>query len=483
MPPRERALRIAAVLLCAAVLARFAVGCARIAAYPWDWDPGEGMFIDYAVRVLHAPRTLYPADTVVPYPLVYTPLLPAVLAPVVAIWGAALPAARLVSCAFALLALAAAFTLGRRAGGPLGGLLAAALLAAPVGHSFWLVMLRADSPLIALWLCAAAVILPERLERGFAKLGWPRALAGATLLVLCVLAKPTGALLGAPLVLGWLLVDVRSSARLGAATLLLGAAAFAALEIATSGGFWRCLSLQLVHPRISDQRGRLLAGWTLRQGATLLLGAAALLWRARQKEHPLRDGATLLWLAGPVSLPLLDTSGAMFAYLLPWGCGQAVLVARWLGRNPMAQLAGSLLALAVASIQILPRPSPADELTARSLYAFALERGPPLLSTSTAYAYPLVGQPMEVEATSFAPFAAARLPGIEGVLDRVRAARYRTLIERTDAGRISTHAYSPAGRCEMGYFFGTAVLTLFVPGPARFVPAEGSRCAVLQPVR
>ncbi len=513
-----------ALALCLAVVARFAFGCAQLVAWPFDWDPGEGLSLDYARRLLRAPGTLYPRDTVVPYPLVYTPLLTAVLAPVVAWSSAPLQSARAVLLGFAALAGASAFSLGRRAARAedrlAAGALAVALLFCAVGHSFWFAMVRTDGPMIALWLAAAAVALPERgsasgsreagepdaaaVEKGArddgsvrgGALSWRRAWVGGALLVLAVLAKPTAALLGAPIVLGWLAVDRASAIRLGAATVALGALSFGALELATAGGFLRCLALQLDHAQVPGQSQRLLLGWLLRHGPLLALGLVAALLLVRRRDtaqHPslrrggsVLDPALLLWLAGPLSLPLLGKSGAIFVYLLPWACGQAVLVARWLARlGAPGLLAGAVVAALVSVTQTFPLPSPEDARTAQSFYAFVRERGAPLLASNPDLAYFAVGQPVDIEGSSFPFLAEHREPGIQQVLEGVRDARYRLIIEKSRAGRIVAPAYEAVGACDLGYFLGTLRFTLLVPrgSGVRFARAEGDRCAVLEPRR
>jgi hypothetical protein len=483
-----------ALALCLAVIARFALGCAQLIAWPFDWDPGEGLSLDYARRLLHAPGTLYPRDTVVPYPLVYTPLLTLFLAPVVAWSSAPLQAARVVLLGFAALAGLSAFALSRRAAVAredrwAAGALGVALLFCAVGHSFWFGIVRTDGPMIALWLAAAAVALPRTRAQSEAAdcpaLSWPRAWAGGALLVLAVLAKPTAAILGAPIVLGWLAIDRVSAVRLGAATLALGALSFAALELMTGGGFMRCLALQLDHARMPGQAQRLLLGWLARHGAVLALGVLAALLLGRRRERP-EDPALLLWLAGPLSLPLLGKSGANFVYLLPWACGQAVLVARWLAKlGSPALLGGAAVAALVSATQTFPVPTAEDALTARSFYAFVRDRGAPLLAANPDLAYFVAGQPVDIEGSSFPFLVAHREPGIQGVLDGVRDGRYRLLVEKSRAGRIIAPAYEAVGACDMGYFLGTLRFTLLVPrgSGAQFARAEGDRCVARDPRR
>ena len=384
----------------------------------------------------------------------------------------------MVALGFAALGCTAAFALGRR---HRAGLLAVALLLAPVGHVFWLALARTDGPMIALWLAGCAVVLPERGRQ----LSWRRALAGGALLVLAVLAKPTAALYGAPIVAGWLWLDRRSGLRLATVTLAAGGASLAALQLATRGGFWRCLSLQLVHPSIEGQPSRLLLGWLLRHGPVLALGLCALLLLLRQRQVAF-DGALLLWLAGPLTLPVLASSGAMFAYLLPWACGQAVLVARWLGRaGDGSVLAGAAVACAVSFSQTFPLPTPEDARTAATFYEFVRERGAPILATGPDLASFIVGQPLEIEASSFPPYVAHRLPGVQGVLDRVREGRYRLLIGKPAAGRIVAPRYQEVGSCDLGYFLGRIHYTLLVPvgSGAGFARAGGDRCAVVEAAR
>jgi hypothetical protein len=71
----------------------------------------EGLTLDYARRLLHAPSTLY-QKSVVPMPLVYTPLLAAVLVVIVVAFAEPLRAARVVAILWTA-AIAAAYRLVR----------------------------------------------------------------------------------------------------------------------------------------------------------------------------------------------------------------------------------------------------------------------------------------------------------------------------------------------------------------------------------
>ncbi len=100
----------------------------------------------------------------------------------------------------------------------------------------------------ALWLWAAVPLLPRALERGKDALSAGRLAAGTALLLAAVLVKPTAVLHGAPLVLGWFLVDRRSAWRLVGAMSATGLAALGALQVATGGGFLWVNRLWTLHP-------------------------------------------------------------------------------------------------------------------------------------------------------------------------------------------------------------------------------------------
>ena len=368
----------------------------------------------------------------------------------------------------------------RRRGSREAALVAAALALAPVAHSFWLGLARVDGLLVALWLWAAVALLPETLERGSETLSWPRVWAGGALLALAALAKPTAAVVGAPLVLGWLLVDRRSALRAAVATLALGGAALGALLALTHGGFWWSLRLQLLHARVPGQTARLVGGALLRHGATLVAGltAAALLGR---RGRGWRDGAVLLWLAGPLSVPLLSKSGAIFVYLLPWAAGQAVLVGRLCGRLGARGLAlGAAAIAALLALQRYPTPTAEDQRTAQAFYGYIAARGAPLLAANPDYAYYLVGEPVRIEGSSFPFLMRHRMPGVAGVLADLDAGRFRTVVEKTRAGRLRTPAYSPVGACDVGFFNGPMRFTLLVPAAeaagAPFAAPADTRC-------
>jgi hypothetical protein len=482
-------------------LALFALGlfvrdALTLVAYPFDWDPGEGLVVDAALRLRRQGlASLYPVGNVVPAPFTYGPLLPGLLA-LLAPDDLMLMLGRWLGMGFALAGAAAVYALVRARASRSVALAFAALSLSPPGHHFyWLVLVRVDAAMIACWLWAAVLLMPPRLERGSATLGWRRAAGGGLLLVLATLAKPTALILGAPLVLAWFLVDHRSAWRASSLTLLLGGLAFAGLEAKTHGGFWRTLMLQTLPGSIPGQTVGLVKGaFVLHKGAmTFTLLGLVIAWRRR--DGSLRDGAWLLWLAGPLTLPTFAKAGASFNYILPWVMGQAALAGRLLGpgwRGGLGQpaprpvpgvllggLPTSLLALAL-SLDGFPLPTATDQRTAESFYTFIAARGGPLLAVHPDLAYVYAGEPVLVEMMLFPDLYKNDLPGSKAVFERLDRLEFRTVVENLDRWSLQARGYSAVGRCQLRYHFGAMNVLLMVPaaeaGSVRFWPLPGARC-------
>lgn len=399
----------AAVLLGAAYLARAWV----LVAYPWDWSPQEGMHLDYARRALVSPASLYRHSTV-PFPSAYGPLLPLMMAPLVNL-ARPLAAARVFLLVSTIVGTAAIARILHRQAGPLWALCGVALYLAPFDLSFWHMLVRVDGPMIALWLGAAALLLPRELSRGADALSTPRLFAGACMLLGSVLIKPTAALHGAPLVLGWWLVDRRSALRLAITTTALGCAALAALQWLTSGGFLWVNRLWLVHSRVPGQASRILLSFVAVTWPVLALtgsgGAAGVALGFQAPEGRLAaprrrrpcgradDGETGRVLE--LSHPAVRGSRAAGRLLVREACQARQLGAdtRW---SPTC--AAGLLALALASTHPFPLPTAADAETARAFYRHVLELhrlapGPMLVSRPDLL-YFLAKQPEEVDGAS-----------------------------------------------------------------------------------
>jgi hypothetical protein len=494
---RRLTLVVLAAAASAAVFAIYGANATALAAYPFDWSPDDGLMLDYARRVLEAPATLYPTS-IGPFPCVYTPLVPAVLAPVVATATQPLEAARALALLWTAIAAAAIGVLVARRGDALLGVASAALFLAPLDVSYWHMLVRADTPMLALWLLAAVVLLPDRLRKGKERLGRGRVALGAGLLLLAVLAKPTAVLHGAPLVGGWLLVDRRGGLRLAALLTAAGLATLAALQWATSGGFLFALGLYRLHP--FDPR--FMTVWSfdlLRRTWLVALVALVASWRAgRRAAATGPDGAWLLVLGGALAFPALAKLGAYWNYLLPLLAGLTVLAGRLAapsaeaavprGRPPAAAALVAICALALATTSRFPLPTPADRATSAAFVAFvrdAARRDPgPMLLLRADYASFVAGQPVEMGATDFRALAAARAPGVDRVLARL-ARRAYVVVSGPPAFlpvgppfRDALAGYAPLGECDVGFFFGRErTLVLSPEGSAlRFDPPAGSRC-------
>jgi hypothetical protein len=484
--------RSLSVALAAIVVGMFVHDALVLVAYPFDWDPSEGLLVEVTMRLRrHGLAAIYPAGEVVPAPFTYGPLVPALLA-ILARDAWLLPAARLLGTAFALATAAAVYALVRGRASRAVALAFAALALVPASRSFWLVLARVDSAMIACWLWAAVCLLPARLVRGSGRLAGWRAIVGALLLVLAVLAKPTAVLIGAPLVLGWLLVDLRSALRVGFATLLIGGAGLAGLELATGGGFWRTLALQSLVETVPGQTGRLILGALVTHAGVTAFLPLALAMASGRRDGSTRDGAWLLWLAGPLVVPTLAKAGAIFNYLLPWAIGQVALVGRLVahgmpgkpgaGRGLPAELAGAVPAAGLAFALALggfPLPTAQDQRTAESFYGFVAARGAPMLAVQPDLAYVYARQPVLLELL-FPYLYQHGLPGTRQLFARLDRREFKTVVENLDRWSLRARGYTAVGGCELGYHHGHLRAVLLVPAveaaSVRFAPLPGSRC-------
>ncbi len=476
---------VAASLLALGIYAWQAVSLTR---YPWDWSPDEGLFLEYARRLVQDPVMLYPRS-VTPYPASHGPLQPVILAPIVALFAEPIRPARVLAMGWTALIALAVYRLVRRKATWPQALACAALVLAPLDLTFWFMLLRVDGLMTAFWLLGAVVLLPERLERGADRLSWPRAGVGALLLLAAVLVKLSAILHTAPLVLGWLLVDVASGLRLASLVGGGGLAALLGLQVATAGGFLWAMQLWK-----SPFQPSLIAlhGWIFFDSTWMvfLFAAFCLLAATRAGIRPFRDGALLLMLGGLAIVPSMARLGAWWNYLLPLLCATVVLAGRWLGCSTgrFARFGPSLtalLALALAASRTFPLPTLEDERTARAFYDFVGEavrhERKPILATRPEYAYYVAGQPTEIEGASIDQVWAARVPGIELIRERLDATSYGLVVGLGlpgDLGAALQLRYRRVGSCELRFFYGLTAFTLHLPRDSslRFAPPPGTRC-------
>ena len=485
-----------------AVLLLFTLQAGVLVAYPWDWSPDEGLFLDWGRRAVTDPGSLF-ARSFVPYPAAYGPGFPALVAPLAPLGDRMLAGARVLALAWTFAWAGAVYLLVRRVAGPAGGLATAALALAACDVSFWSMLVRPDGPMLALWLFAAVALLPARLERGSDRLGWGRLAAGSVLLVTAALTKPTAVVHGAPLVLGWLLVDRPSALRLLASVGGLGLGALLLLQLATDGGFLWLQGVWSLHGTLPGLREAILWHALGRMWPYLAFAALALLLSAvssRSARGLLSESAWLLVLGALLVIPALSKFGASWNYLVPLVPALAVLAGRVLapaaatGNGPGSPRAGlgpaltAAVALALAATRPFPLPSELDRRTADAFYGYVeahtRRSGGPIFAIRPEFAYVVVGQPVEMEGSCFAPLAERRAPGTELVLARLREARYTLLVELHELPEsggyreAAARHYVHAGGCNLSFYFGTAPVHLFTRRDLPFYlsPPAGTRC-------
>jgi hypothetical protein len=437
----------------------------------------------------------------VPYPAAYGPGLPALLAPFAGLGDRMLAGARLLALLWSLASAVAVYLLVGRPAGRVYGIAAAALSLAAFDVSFWLMLVRPDGPMIALWLFAAVALLPASLSRGGDRLGPGRLAAGGLLILAAVLTKPTAFVHAAPLVAGWMLVDRRSFVRLFLLLCALGLLSFGLLQLATAGGFlwlqrvWSTHGTQdgLMQVILAHSAGRL---WPF-AGFAVLAGGLAL--RATGRARPLlTDGAWLLVLGAAVVVPLLSKYGASWNYLVPMMPALVVLGCRWLSRalpentpGPRGAIGPALAAaaaIALVATRPFPLPTELDRRTADAFYAFVKEHtrrsGGPILAMRPELAYFVVGQPVEMEGSTFVRLARHNVAGSDRLLQGLRDGRYTLLVELHALPETGGYAeaaernYVHAGGCNLSFYFATAAVHLFTRRdlPLYFTPPADTRC-------
>lgn len=482
------------------VLVAWAIRATRLVLYPWDWSPDEGLELDYARRVITAPATLY-SHTIVPYPCNYTPLLPLLLAPFAFLSSAPLLPARILQAVFAAVTVTAAARLVRRRAPLALAVAAATLWLAPFNLSFWLMLVRIDGLMFALWIAAALPLMPETLAAGGDRLTTPRLVAGSALLMLAVLAKQTAVLHGAPLVVGWWLVDRRSATRLAGVLTAAGILAFLVLQVATHGGFLWVMRLFAYHGFVPGQEHEIVTFFVSQTLPVILAALAGFVAAAVAGRRPWADGSVLLIVGGLGALPTIGKSGAMWNYLLPLLLALCVAAGRWWGaalrdRPPLAAyaaLAASTAALWLAATRPFPVPGPGAAVTASAFYGHVREvtrpAGTRILAAFPTYASFVAGYPVEVETGTLPFLADANVAGVDVIRKRLQDGAYALVIAGpffppSGGGLAEAFAsrYEAYGGCRVFYFWGPTPLTFYAPrGTAvDYRPPSGSGCGFLR---
>ncbi len=504
---------VAVAVLAVLLLARFLVHAATLAGYPWDWDPSEGQAIDGAMRLLDAPGTYFSTTAAAPTSQPYPPLFSILCLPGVAAFGASLAVARIVACAATVALLVAVVILARRAGPPWLALAAAAVVVVDESRSFWLVLARVDSLLVALLVWATVVAMPRTLARHGDVLDPRRALVGAALLTLAAFAKQTAVLHALPLLAAWLVVDPRSALRLGAALGVAGALSAALLvavwgdavvagQAALAGHPWKAAQVTSNVLRFAKDDGAHLIGALV---AAAVLARAAAAGRSAETAEAAERAATRPALAaltaapsslvlvamGLVAVPLIGKHGAMWNYFLLLHVAGVLLfvelMARTLPLRPWLAPAAVTLALGWGALRgPFPLPDDEDRRTGAVIYDLVRERGAPVLATKLDLLYPLVGQPAEIEGDSFVWIGREGHPDIDRVFNRLQRGHYRTVLRRTYLWPVNLDQtlilprYTEVLRCKVGLWFGDDTYRVFLPRGERFaLPEDRGRCVVV----
>jgi hypothetical protein len=152
------------------------------------------------------------------------------------------------------------------------------------------------------------------------------------------------------------------------------------------------------------------------------------------------------------------------------------------------------LALALALTRQFPLPNAEDERTARVFYEFVARAGreirDPILVSRPEYAYFVVRQPVEIEASGFPDLLARRAIGTEEVIARLRDGRYGLLAwtwpwtfpVTPPVVEAMALRYRYLGKCGLRWYFGRldTHLALRQDVDLAFAPPPESRCVSAQ---
>lgn len=493
MPERPVRLvtRAAAVAASTLAIVLLLVQSWRIASYPFDWSPDEGLAHDYGARFRTDPASLYPAGGI-PFPDAYGPLLPALLALVTA--EPSIPAGRVLAGLWTLLTAAAAYRLARREGSALVGVVGALAALHPFSIMSWSLLARSDGLMLALWLWSAVCLLPREVGRGADRLDARRLALGGGLLFLSVTAKASAVVHGIPLVLVWAVVDGRSFWRLAGLMGMLGAAWVFALQALTSGSYLASLSSWTYHGHSVEQAAQILR-FSLQSDAGGVLALAAAAGLSLRSGLAMRSmNAWVLILGGLATVPMLAKSGAAFNYMLPLVAGLGIAAAQGAARLETRRPLAARWILAGLAVWFLLAPAPRlptgeDRRTSAFFYQATggVAPGEPILALTPDWLYVARGQAVEMAGASLPQAVAANRPEARTILDRLRATEYRLVVLVPDfwpAGSAYRAAllehYRLWGACRLGYFYGTGYQhVILVPRNWRapFDPPADTRCA------
>jgi hypothetical protein len=221
-----RRLRALTLGLAALAALAFTVAVAARLRHPYDLEWLEGATVVHALR-LAAHQPIYAAPSLDFVALPYTPLYPFL----VALVGASLPAARALSLASFVAALAGGWWLARRGGASRAWATAAMTIpiAAYVPTGAWVDLARVDSLFLALTTWALALGWSDSLVAGA---------AAALLMVAAFFTKQTAAVFLVGLGVALVVARRRAAWSYAATLVLVGLPALFAADRATSGWFW-----------------------------------------------------------------------------------------------------------------------------------------------------------------------------------------------------------------------------------------------------
>lgn len=442
--------------------------------YPFGLDYGEGIVLQQALLV-PGPRaygdiTAYPF-IVFHYPPVYLLLVHALVAlglePLVAGRATSLAAT---ACVIAFVGYGG-WVLGQGLAPRarlLGALVAGMVVLTSPILSLWGAVARVDMVAIA---CSLGAILLAAHSAGS-----PRRLHLAVLLaVLAVFTKHTAIAAAAAIVVGLLLTRPRDALRAMVTGLALGALGFAALMLATGGGFFRHIVIYNVNRFSLDHLLDHLVEFALHIGGVpMLLAALALLlvvpgmlgpgWTAAARRAEIGATPRLLLLVmacaalgiSTLMLGLLAKSGANLNYTIEWLCYASLFVGLLVAHmaRPAAEAGAARVSPFPALLLLPPLVFGGLPITAGDLELHRRERAA-LLEEIRAAPGPVLSDDMVLllKAGKSVPWESAIFAELgstgqwdEGlIIDRIRRRDFAFIItEETPESDVFRSRYNPA---------------------------------------
>ncbi len=287
--------------------------------YPYEWEPGEGSKILYALQILRG-LPLYSSNQT--FPMLgncYPPLYPLVVAPLVAIGGPLLLWGRLVSILSIIGSIVLLACVAKRSTGSwFFSLIAGSCFVYAASISNWYSLARMDSLCCFLQILTAYIILKTNSRKG-------SFFAGLTA-ILAIYTKQTALLIVAPLACYYLFQKRWKHCLIYITTIAVtGAILYAGMQVITHGWFYRNLFSENVDRVFFLFRYTNFFGWIFRQYIPVCLVAViGMIFLFRRQKNSIE---LWLFLGGLANALLIGANGSGMNYFFVFWAGVSLLFA------------------------------------------------------------------------------------------------------------------------------------------------------------